>query len=151
MAENEEQNKQKEDFSYMEALSKAYEEAFAKRLKRSLRLSEEKRDLVVEMQREIDGLLGLLSRTMHSDVRKELASMIRESASEILHLISEDGTDAATANAPSNLPLTALLPRATLLANRSLNLLIRHGENTDRIVLLILSELSALYALAAIS
>lgn len=151
MAENEEQNKQKEDFSYMEALSKAYEEAFAKRLKRSLRLSEEKRDLVVEMQREIDGLLALLSRTMHSDVRKELASMIRESSSEILHLISEDGTDAATASAPSNLPLTALLPRATLLANRSLNLLIRHGENTDRIVLLILSELSALYALAAIS
>ena len=151
MTENEEQNEQKNDFEYMEALSKAYEEAFAKRLKKAVRLPEEKRNLIAKMQAEIDGLLALLSRTMHSDVRKELASMVRESATEVLRRLSEEEKPAAAAGSLPNLPLTALLPRATLLANRSLNLLVRHGEATDRTAFLILSELSALYALAAIS
>ena len=150
MAENEEQNKQKDNFEYMEALSKAYEEAFAKRLKKPSRLPEEKRDLIVKMQWEIDGLLALLCRAMHSDARKELGSMIRESATEVLRLLSAENAEDNARTLP-NLPLTALLPRATLLANRSLNLLIRHGDTAEQMTFLILSELSALYALAAIS
>ena len=152
MERKEDQNKTGNNFEYMEELSKAYREAFAKRLiQRQTTLPEEKRDAICKMQTELTHIVEVLSRTMHSEIRKELAAMARESAEEFLRLLSDGKEQVRTPGSMPNLPLTAVLPRATLLANRSLNLLVRHSEPPDRMIFLILSELSALYALAAIS
>ena len=70
--------------------------------------------------------------------------MIAESAEECLRLIGKKGESEETSPAPT-------LPRAVLLANRSFNLLIRHTREQSPLTSLILSELSALYALAAIN
>ena len=138
-------------FGYMEELSKAYKEAFAKRLaKNQASLPEEKRDAIAKMQGEIAACAAEIGAAA-PPVKKEFAAMIKESAEEVLHLLSESETPLPTQEEAASRPLSYLLTQCVILANRSLNLLTRHTENADRIVFVILSELSALYALAAIN
>ena len=138
-------------FGYMEELSAAYAKAFRKRLAGKTRvLSEEKRAAIAEMQSEISRAAGRIAILSADEEKRELARMIKESAEETLRLLESDEI-AFTAD-PTRMPsLSALLSRATLLANRCLNLLVRHAEADERIALQILSELSALYAIAAIN
>lgn len=152
MATDRESEKPEESgFEYMEGLSKAYAEAFRKRLAgKSLALPEEKRAVITEMQREISRAAGRVAILSAEDAKKELARMIKESAEEILGL-TESEEITFSADPPNAPPLAALLARATLLANRCLNLVVRHAEATPRIFSLIVSELSALYAIAAIN
>ena len=142
MDEKEEPN----DFGYMEELSKAYESALAKRLTRPYGLNEEKREIIAAMQSEIKYAAERTYPASGSEERKELLLMLRESAEECLHALS------AEEKVPSkqSVPDAALLSHALMLANRSYNLLLRHTKECSPLSMLVLSELSALYALAAI-
>lgn len=143
---------QTESFSYMEELSKAYKEAFAKRLAgRAPCLNEEKRELLIKMQLEISRAAGKLALALSSEEKKELARMIKESAEETLRALAYDEEETFFADPINPLPPSLLLSRAVLLANRSLNLLVRHTRFDETPIFLVLSELSALYALAAIN
>jgi len=133
------------EYDYMEELSKAYAAAFANRLERHPDLPEEQRDLLAKMQHEIYRLGESISNTTSRAENKELALLLRESAKECMRLFHAD----ERTTQPMPLPSHLWLPRAVLLANRSLNLL-RHLEGNSHAITLILSELSALYALAAI-
>ena len=133
------------DFGYMEELSKAYEAALAKRLTRPS-LPEEKRAAVASMQREISEAAERVYPSAQSEEKKELLTMLKESAHECLTLLEAENLPSV----PSRVPDAFLLSRAVILANRTLNLLVRHTKETSPLVFIILSELSALYALAAI-
>lgn len=133
------------DFSYMEELSRAYREALTRRIRpRESELPEEKRDLLGAMQREIVVIALSAVREEKREERREIALMIRESAEECLAALSQ-GTDIEEGTPPPS------LARAVLLANRSLNLLVRHAREESKLTMLVLSELSCLYALAAIN
>ena len=150
--EQEEKTPGQNDFGYMEELSKAYAEAFAGRLAGKNRsLSEEKRAAIAKMQAEISRDAGRIAVASREEEKKELARILKESAEEVLRVIGCD-EEPNFVRDPVPMPsIAALLSRATLLANRCLNLLLRHREAEARPVFLILSELSALYAFAAIS
>ena len=134
------------DFGYMEELSKAYEATFAKRLARPYGLEEEKRELIAAMQSEIKCAAERAYASARSEESKELLLMLRESAEECLHVLSLEEMSKSKTNVPDG----ALLSHALILANRSYNLLLRHTRECSPLTMLILSELSALYALAAI-
>ena len=144
------EDRREENFDYMEKLSEAYASAFAKRIAETAPpIPEEKRDLLVKMQREIAQISEAILPACKGEERKELTLMIRESAEEILTLF---GAEREAAKRPyASLPPALLLPRGVLLANRSLNAIIRHSKTDQRLLPLLLSELSAFYALAAIS
>ncbi|MBQ7712353.1 MAG: hypothetical protein IJT69_00905 [Clostridia bacterium] len=150
MADGEEKKPAENEGGYMEELSKAYAEAFRKRLAGNTRiLPEEKRVAIAEMQRELSRTAGKLALLSPTNEKKELARMLKESAEETLSLLeTEESFVADPAKAAS---LSALLTRATMLGNRCLNLLVRHTRSDERLVHLILSELSVLYAFAAIN
>ena len=152
MSDEEKRNETDHPFDYMEDLSKAYEESFAKRL-RSKRdpLPEEKRDLLARMQLEVRRVASRLASVLPSEEKKELARMIEESAEETLQALRYDEKEVYPSDPFVTLPIVLALSRAVLLANRCLNLLVRHREAEERIAHLLLSELSALYALAAIN
>ena len=141
MAEEEKSREGSEDLGYMEELSRAYEAAFRKRIARSIPLSEEKRALLLSQQADLYRTAEALSRSFHSTERKEISLFLKESAEECISLLKGEFP------VPLAPPLS--LPQAVLSANRSLNLLVRHREGSDRAVSLVLSELSALYALAS--
>ena len=146
MSENEKHPES--DFGYMDELSRAYEAAFAKRLKKN-ELSNEKRELLFKMQTELISVAEEVREKEGSEERKELALMLFESARECARLYGEES--AGINEKKEGVPRAVLLARAVLLCNRSLNLLLRHEDGKEKGVLLILSELSALYALAAIN
>ena len=77
--------------------------------------------------------------------------MLKESAEETLGAIGFTEEPDFSPDPTRGMTVPALLSRATLLANRCLNLLIRHGEGETRLFYLIISELSVLYAFAAIN
>lgn len=143
---------EKDEFEYMEQLSKAYREAFAKRLiKKQSAFPEEKRAALSKMQAEEHRLAGMIAGGLSTEESRELAEMIKESASECLALLSFDENTVLPIPDLSTPHPARLLSRAVILANRCLNLLTRHTEGEPRLIFLILSELSALYALAAIN
>lgn len=149
--EKDAETKTEDTFGYMEQLSKAYKEAFAKRIARKDAIvPEEKRDAIINMQEEIAACAAEIGAAV-PPVKKEFVAMIKESAEEVLHLLSKGEKTLLTQEKAASRPLSYLLTQCVILANRSLNLLTRHTENADRIVFVILSELSALYALAAIN
>ena len=134
----------------MEELSEAYQAAFAKRLAiGQSSLSEEKRTAIIRMQLELSRTAGKLALAFRSEEKKELARMIKESAEETLRALHYDEEEVFSADPITPLPPAVLLARAVMHANRSLNLLLRHKEADQRIFDLILSELSAIYAIAA--
>ena len=136
---------------YMEELSEAYKAAFARRLaKGQSSLSEEKRRAIVRMQLELSRAAGKLALAFRSEEKKELARMIKESAEEALRAVNYDEEEVFSADPITPLPPAVLLTRAVMCANRSLNLLLRHRETDQKIFDLILSEISAIYAIAAI-
>ena len=152
MEEKEEQSKTESTFGYMEELSKAYREAFAKRLaQRKPVLPEEKRDAIARMQADLSVVADFARRKTNTNEQKELLSMVGESAQEVLRLLCIEQTQFSPSKDVSSFPVSALLMRGVMLGNRSLNLLVRHGEADGQLAFLILSELSALYALAAIN
>ena len=137
--------------AYMEELSVAYQRAFAERLAKSrCPLSEEKRAAILEMQLELSRAAGKLALAFGEESKKELARMIKESAEETLRALSYDEEEAFAADPLAPPSPSALLCRAVLLGNRCLNLLVRHAACDMKLFCLISSELSALYALAAI-
>ena len=144
--------KEEEGFGYMEELSKAYREAFSKRLasKKDI-LSEEKRALLTSMQGEISLAGGKIALAVREEEKKELARMLKESAEECLGVLAGEEEPRFLPDPYAAKPLSFLLARATLLANRALNLLVRHGTCDDKLFRLITSELSALYAIAALN
>ncbi len=147
---SEKENSSGNPFAYMEELSKAYHEAFLKRVaKRTFPLQEEKRAALCSFQGEIARLADAALPALENEYKKELALMAKESAEECLRLLGKEGDERVAEPKPAALPL--LLSRAVLLANRSLNVLVRHAEADDKTAFLILSELSALYAIAAIN
>lgn len=151
MSDTERETPETGENGYMEELSKAYAEAFRKRLAgKSRSLSEEKRTAIGEMQSELSRAAGRIALGMADSEKKELARMLKESAEEMLSLLETDEI-AFVADPERTPPLSATLVHATMLANRSLNLLIRHTQADERLMFLVLSELSALYALAAIN
>lgn len=148
----EKENERKDPFSYMEKLSQAYEEAFSKRLKKvSPPFSPEKRELLVKMQCEISRIAGKLAVATGQEEKKELARMIKESAEESLRALRYDEEEPFGTDDLAMLPPALLSARAVLLANRSLNLVVRHTTCDAKLFPLLCSELSALYALAAIN
>ena len=146
MEKDDEEKEAYSDFGYMEELSRAYREALAKRIVRASELPDEKKEAIAAMQREIK---EIGERVLHGEVReerRELSLMIKESAEEMLNVLGKsEGTPAET------VPAERALARAVMLANRSLNLLVRHAKEQSQLLNLIFSELSALYALAAIN
>ena len=145
MADEEKENASEDNFGYMEQLARAYREALTKRLTGRPSLSDEKKGLLAAMQREIKGIAWRVYQAEKREERRELSLMVTESAEECLRLLEEEGGEGAEVRpAP-------LLARAVLLANRCLNLLIRHARETSLLTTLVMSELSALYALAAIN
>ena len=144
MPEKDRESERADDFGYMEELSRAYREALTRRItSRESSISEEKRDLLGTIQREILYIAESTAREERGEARRELALMIRESAEECLRALSIEAKG-ESATLPS-------LSRAVLLANRALNLLIRHAREESKLTTFVLSELSALYALAAIN
>ena len=148
-----EKSKNTEDnFEYMEELSKAYREAFAKRIaEHKPELSEEKRNALTAMQWELARGAALLRRAFPTSEKQELAAMLKESAEECLRLLGYTESEVFSAADLTSLPLAAILTRAVMLANRSLNFAVRHAGASSQLQILILSELSVLYALAAIN
>ena len=137
---------------YMEELSAAYREAFAKRLaKRGHDLPDEKRNLIFKMQTELSRAAGKLAVSFRAEEKKELARMIKESAEETLRALRYDEEESFSADPATPEPPAVILTRAVMLANRCLNLLVRHNDCSERLFYLVSSELSALYALAAIN
>ena len=152
MQEEKNNEEKEESFPYMEKLSQAYAEAFAKRLRHSEEpLPQEKRELIVKMQCEISRTAGKLAVATAREERKELSRMIKESAEETLRVLRYDEEEPFGSDSLAALPPSLLLARAVLLANRCLNLLIRHTGTDTKLLPLVLSELSAIYALAAIN
>ncbi|HCU56184.1 MAG TPA: hypothetical protein DIC18_02480 [Clostridiales bacterium] len=150
MTDNQRGESAENSFAYMEELSKAYTAAFAKRIKNSAcPLSEEKKQLLLELQSEIARIATKVTASCRTEEQKELSSMIKESAEEAIGYIWEKQPERPEEETPF-LPAALLLSRAVILANRSLNLLIRHTMYDEKLFALFLSELSALYALAAI-
>ena len=140
------------DLGYMEELSKAYREAFAKRLSaRRKELSEEARGAIMRMQADLSRIAGKLALSFRAEEKKELARMIKESAEETLRALVYDEEERFAADPADPLPPAVLFSRAVILANRCLNLILRHKECDERLFQLILSEISALYAIAAIN
>ena len=139
-------------FEYMEALSKAYGEALSKRLHRGeCDLSEEKRAALIKMQLDLSRSGGRLAVIFAQEEKKELSRMIKESAEESLRYLRYDEEEVFETDPFASLSPAAILSHAVLLANRSLNLLIRHTLSDEKPVRLVLSELSAIYALAALN
>lgn len=137
---------------YMEELSVAYQRAFAERLAKSrCPLSEEKRVLMIKMQREVSRNAGKLALIHSDESKKELARMIKESAEETLRALSCDEEEVFAADPEKQPTPSDLCCRAVLLCNRCLNLTVRHCACDQKLFCLISSELSALYALAAIN
>lgn len=136
---------------YMEELSRAYREAFRKRLEKGdVTLSPEKREGIARMQWEIARIAERLRRFLDGEEKKELCQTIGESAEEILTYLRYREEDALpTTRLPAE-RANEMLIRCVLLANRSLTLLLRHTRADERLVFLVLSETSALYALASI-
>ena len=134
-------------FGYMEELSKAYQEAFTERLARQkFPLPEEKKGLIGRMQEEISRTAGRIAIGFREETKKELARMVKESAEETLRAIEYDEEPDFTTDPTERSTLSELLSRAVLLANRSLNLLVRHTRPNEKAAFLILSELSASYS-----
>jgi len=149
--DRDEKTSKESGFEYMEGLSRAYEEAFRKRLEgKTHALEGEKRAALCRMQGEISRTAGRIAILSSENEKKELARMVKESAEEILRLLDSEEI-AFSADPTQTPPISALLSRTTLLANRCLNLIVRHRETDERLFFLITSELSALYAIAAIN
>jgi len=138
-------------FAYMEELSRAYQEAFLKRLeKKECELSPEKREYLLHLQWELSRAASRLSRLFVREEKKELSHMVIESADEILTKLQFREESPLPLNRFPSQRVEEILIRSVLLANRSLNLLLRHGQSEDRFIFLVLSEISALYAIASI-
>lgn len=146
MSEEDKKKEVVDDFGYMEELSRAYRDALTKRIAPRPVLPEEKKEAISAMQREIKETAERAFRSETREERRELALMIKESAEEALELLGESGVPIS-----EKVPAARALARAVMLANRSLNLLVRHAKEQSPLLSLILSELSALYALAAIN
>ena len=152
MTEKDREKEQGRDpFGYMEELSEAYREAFAKRLAKSKPLADEKRDFVIKAQLDLSRTAGKLAVAFTRQEKKELARMMKESAEEILRVLAYDEEEIFAVGPLVDPPVELLLSRAVLLANRSLNACVRHAECDLKLFSLITSELSAIYALAALS
>ncbi len=132
------------DFSYLAKLSQAYKEAQEER--RKTRFPEEKRTYLYAMQAELIEIGRFLLHYFERAEKKELATMLLESAEQVFHAIREEGDkDESFRIEEAN---DALLTRAVLLANRSLRLI---GAGQCDLFRRISAEISALYALAAIA
>lgn len=131
------------DFSYMAKLSEAYKRAFAER--KPFALDEEKRLYIAKMQRETAEIARTLAGYFEREEKKELALMLQKSASDAVLLLGECEACAEDTARPA----ASLLTRAVLLANRSLNAL-SEAKAAGKLYHCVLSEISALYALAAI-
>ena len=134
---------QTSDFSYMTKLSEAYKRAFAER--KPFALDKEKRLYLARMQRETEEIAKTLANYFEREEKKELALMLQKSANDAAMLLGECEAYEGEAEPPA----TSLLTRAVLLANRSLNAL-ADERSCGKLYHCILSEISALYALAAI-
>ena len=145
MGDDKKENITEDNFGYMEELARAYRETLTKRLTGQPALEGEKRDALAAMQRELREIAKRAYKAEKREERRELSLMIAESAEECLRLL---GTPNETPVGDSPAPT---LPRAVVIANRSLNILIRHTREGSLLTNLVLSELSALYALAAIN
>ncbi|MBP5405248.1 MAG: hypothetical protein J6Y74_04815 [Clostridia bacterium] len=132
------------DFSYMAKLAEAYKQAQEER--RKARFPEEKRGYLREMQAELAEIGRFLLHYFERAEKKELATMLLESAESVLHAISEEGDQTKLFRIEE--ASDALLTRAVLLANRSLRII---GAGQCDLFRKISSEISALYALAAIA
>jgi len=126
------------DFSYLAKLSEAYKRTQTER--RKLDLNEEKRAYLTEMQRELAAIGHALLSYFEREEKKELAVYLYKNAEGVLRAIGEEGAITPTPQIPP-------FPRAVLLANRSLDALCGAGGYGD-LTRMILSELSAIYALA---
>jgi len=129
------------DFGYLAKLSEAYKRAQAER--RKLELNDEKRAYLAEMQRELASMGRALFGYFEREEKKELALFLYKNAEDVLRAID---AEAETASLPESTEIPFV--RALLLANRSLDALRGRGGYGD-LTHMILAELSALYALAA--
>lgn len=137
---NETTCQEEDDYSYLTKLSEAYKRAQAER--RKLELNDEKRAYLAEMQRELAAIGHSLLHYFEREEKKELAAYLFRNAESILRTIGEDSAVTERDEIPP-------FPRAILLANRSLDALSGAGGYGD-LTHMILAELSALYALAAL-
>ena len=137
------------DFGYMDTLLKAYGESMAKR-KEKQALSEEKRAFVASAERRVKEICASLAARASVAEIKELSLMAKESAEQCLTLIGEDEKIEDTARDYARYPASDLLSRCVLLTNRALNVLVRGENGNDRAIRLLFSQISALYAIAAI-
>lgn len=137
------------DFGYMNELLKAYNESLRKK-KAQNELSDEKKAYIASAERRVKEIASSIAARAPLAEIKELAFMAKESAEGCLNVIGEEDPSEEKPRDYANFPLPALLSRAVLLANRALNALVRNGRGNDRAISLILSQLSALYAIAAI-
>lgn len=136
------------DFGYMNDLLKAYHETLAEKKAKESALTSERKERVGESQKEIRSICKeLLTRGAEAE-RKELVLTAKESAEECLGALSIDLEEKE--NRYARYATSKLLSRCVLLCNRDLNLLIRHGIKSSRLIFLILSELSAFFSIAAI-
>ena len=103
------------------------------------------------MQLEVSRLAGKLALAYSDESKKELARMVKESAEETLRALSYDDEETFAADPNEQPTPSALCCRAVLLCNRCLNLTVRHTACDWKLFCLLSSELSALYALAAIN
>ena len=131
------------DFSYMAKLSEAYKRAFAE--KKPFVQDKEKRLYLARMQREMKRIATALAGYFEREEKRELALMLQKSAGDAAAMLGECEECAAEAERPA----ASLLVRAVLLANRSLNAL-ADQRSCGKLYHCILSEICALYALAAI-
>lgn len=141
---------EKSDFGYMNEMLKAYRESLAaKRAEKEL--SEEKKTFVASAERRVKQLCAAIAGRAALSEIKELAFMAKESADRFLKEIGETEDRESSAREFGDYPLPSLLSRCVLLANRALNAFVRHGKGNEKAITLLLSQLSALYAIAAIS
>ena len=140
---------EKTDFGYMNDLLKAYEETLAKK-KAKRELSEEKKNYVASAEKRVKEICAAVAERAPLAEVKELSLMAKESAEQCLRAIGETEDEESRTRDYANYPLPSLLARCVLLANRALNTLVRNGRGCEKEITLILSQLSALYAIAAI-
>ena len=128
------------DFSYLAKLSEAYKRTQAER--RKLELNDEKREYLLQMQRELAAVARALLTYFEREEKKELAAMLLANAENVISSLKGERDADAPPSEPSFI-------RAVLLANRSLNAL-GNGRGYGDLSHMILSEISALYALSVI-
>ena len=139
--EREKTEETKTDFSYLARLARAYAEE--EKARKRVRMSEEKRSYLIEMQRGLLSIARRFSEYFERAEKKELAAILCKNAGDAL---ADLGAAAEETPIKEGTPLR---DEAILLANRSLNMLEGGAVNAD-LFRYILSEISALYALTVI-